>query len=113
MLSGASNLGPENPDLIRAIKARRAAVAKFNGVAPTAVPPDALTASGSGLDRDISPAYAAIQLDRVARARQLPVSTVRAIVRANTHGRELGFLGARTVDVMAVNLALARLPAAH
>jgi K+-transporting ATPase ATPase C chain len=74
--SSGSNLGPESPELIAAIKARRAQVARFNGVPEARVPADAVTASGSGLDPDISPAYARIQIDRVARARGLTVPEV-------------------------------------
>jgi K+-transporting ATPase ATPase C chain len=78
------------------------------GSAPShpAVPADAVTASASGLDPDISPAYARIQERCVAAARQVPLSVVAAIVRAHTAGRTLGFLGAPTVDVLAVNVAL-------
>lgn len=108
--SGASNLGPENPTLVKDIEARRAAVAAFNGVAPADVPPDALTASGSGLDPDISPAYAYLQVERVATARGLDPATVRALVAAQVTGRGLGFLGEPTVNVLALNLALQRLP---
>jgi len=107
--SSGSNLGPENPDLIKSIKQRRQQVATFNHVSQAQVPPDAVTASGSGLDPDISPAYAAIQEDRVARARQLPVSTVQKLVQEHTSGRTLGFLGEPTVNVLELNLALDRL----
>jgi len=107
--SSGSNLGPENPELIKAIKQRRQQVAAFNQVSPSQVPPDAVTASGSGLDPDISPAYAEIQETRVARARQLPVAEVRQLVRAQTRGRTLGFLGEPTVNVLELNLALDKL----
>ncbi len=105
--SGASNLGPNNPDLVASIGERRAAVAAENGVDPAAVPADALTASGSGLDPDISPAYAALQVARVARERGLPVATVEQLVAESTHGRDLGFIGEPTVDVVTLNAALA------
>jgi len=104
--SSGSNLGPANPNLTKAIKERRQQVATFNHVSQAQVPPDAVTASGSGLDPDISPDYADIQEDRVAQARRLPVSTVKKLVKENTHNRELGFLGEPTVDVLDLNLAL-------
>ena len=105
--SGASNLGPNNPDLVASIAERRAAVAASDGVDPAAVPADALTASGSGLDPDISPAYAEIQVARVARERGLPVATVEQLVAEHTRGRDLGFIGEPSVDVVTLNAALA------
>ncbi|MFC7327638.1 potassium-transporting ATPase subunit KdpC [Marinactinospora rubrisoli] len=104
--SGASNLGPNSPELRALVEERRAAVAAENGVPESAVPPDAVTASGSGLDPHISPAYAAIQVDRVAHARGLPPDTVRALVAEHTAGRPLGVLGAPGVNVLELNLAL-------
>ncbi len=104
--SSGSNWGPENPDLIKAITDRKAQVAAFDGVSQDRVPPDALTASGSGLDPDISPAYAAIQVNRVAAARNLSADEVRSLVAAHTRGRALGFLGEPTVNVVELNLAL-------
>ncbi|MGH3867184.1 MAG: K(+)-transporting ATPase subunit C [Pseudonocardiaceae bacterium] len=110
LFSGASNLGPSNPDLITSIDARRAAVAAFDGVPAASVPPDAVTASGSGLDPDISPAYASEQVTRVAKARGLDPSVVRALVAAHVQGRTLGILGEPRVNVVELNAALARLP---
>jgi K+-transporting ATPase ATPase C chain len=104
--SGASNLGPENKVLIADINARRATAAALDGVNPGQVPPDALLASGSGLDPDISPAYAAEQVPRVARVRGLSQAQVRALVAQNTKGRTLGFLGEPRVNVLNLNLAL-------
>jgi len=104
--SSASNLGPENKDLIAAVKDRRATAAKLDGVDPGQVPPDALLASGSGLDPHISPAYAAEQVARVARERGLDVTTVQALVTTFTQGRTLGFLGEPRVNVLELNLAL-------
>jgi len=110
--SGASNLGPNNPDLVKAVGDRRAAVAAFDSVAghpvtPADVPADAVTASGSGLDPDVSPAYARQQAYRVAAARGLDRARVLALVDAHTSGRVLGFLGEPHVNVLELNLALA------
>ena len=93
LFSAASNLGPNNSDLIQAIKQRQQAIASFDHVPVSEIPADAVTASGSGLDPGISPQNAAIQVNRVAQARNLPVSEVRALVDKYTQGRTLGFLG--------------------
>lgn len=106
LASAPSNLGPSNPDLLTAIAERRAQVAQTEGVDPAAVPPDALTASGSGLDPHISPAYAALQVERVARANGLSEATVRRLVEASTTGRTFGFLGEPGVNVLELNLAV-------
>ena len=98
--SGGSNLGPNNADLVAAVDERRKAVAALEGVAPSQVPPDAVTARGSGLDPDISPAYAALQVNRVARERGLSVEEVQKLVKASTEGRTLGFLGEPRVIVV-------------
>jgi K+-transporting ATPase ATPase C chain len=108
-VSGASNLGPNNTDLIKTIKERKAAVAAFDGVSPDSVPADAVTASGSGLDPAISKAYAYEQVTRVAKARGLDTATVNKLVADNTHSRALGFLGEEYVNVVELNLALADL----
>jgi K+-transporting ATPase ATPase C chain len=107
--SGASNLGPDDTRLTRTVKLRRIAIALFDRVASASVPPDAVTGSASGLDPDISPAYAYEQVDRVARARRLSPAVVRSLVDAHTQGRSLGFLGQQRVDVVTLNLALAKL----
>lgn len=104
--SSGSNLGPENPDLVAAIHTRRAEIAVREGVDPAQVPADALTASGSGLDPHISPAYARIQVPRVARERGLSEEEVRALVAAHTERPLLGLPGEPVVDVLALNLAL-------
>ena len=109
MASGGSNLGPNNADLVAAVDERRKAVAALEGVDPSQVPPDAVTASGSGLDPDISPAYAALQVNRVARERGLGVEQVQQLVKESTDGRVLGFLGEPVVNVVKLNAALARL----
>jgi K+-transporting ATPase ATPase C chain len=104
--SSGSNYGPENADLISAIGDRRAAVAAFEDVDPADVPADALTASASGLDPHISPAYALLQVDRVAAARGLDETEVRALVESRIQARDLGFLGEPRVNVLELNLAL-------
>jgi K+-transporting ATPase ATPase C chain len=104
--TSASNLGPENKDLIAAITERRATAAKLDGVAPEQVAPDALLSSGSGLDPHISPAYAAEQVTRIARERGLAQGQVRTLVARHTQGRTLGFLGEPRVNVLTLNLAL-------
>ena len=104
--SSASNLGPENTDLIASVKERRATAAALDGVAPAQVAPDALLASGSGLDPQISPAYAQEQIPRIARERGLSQARVQALVNENTQGRTLGFLGEPRVNVLNLNLAL-------
>jgi K+-transporting ATPase ATPase C chain len=109
MSSGASQYGPNNPDLVKLVDQRRQQVAELNGVDPSQVPPDAVTASGSGLDPHISPAYAAIQVNRVAREQGLPVAEVLKLVHENTEGRTLGVLGEPRVNVVKLNAALAAL----
>ena len=106
--SGGSNLGPNSPELADLIRQRRAEVAAFNGVPPDEVPADAVTASASGLDPAISPAYAAIQVDRVARERGVSRDRVAALLEGATVGRDLGFIGAPYVNVLELNLALDR-----
>ncbi|MCR6484690.1 potassium-transporting ATPase subunit C [Amycolatopsis sp. OK19-0408] len=103
MPSGASNKGPYNEDLVKTIQERRAAIAQREGVSPDQVPPDAVTASGSGLDPAISVAYADLQITRVARNTGLPVDRVRQLVEANTGGAGIGVPG---VDVLPLNLAV-------
>jgi potassium-transporting ATPase KdpC subunit len=108
-VSSGSNLGPENPDLVKAIRERNAQIAAFDGVAESAVPADAVTASASGLDPDISEAYALIQVDRVAQARGLDAATVKRLVASHLEGRLLGFIGEPVVNVVELNLALSQL----
>ncbi|TYC98381.1 potassium-transporting ATPase subunit KdpC [Arthrobacter echini] len=107
--SGGSNLGPENPDLLAAIDDRRAPIAQLEGVDPSAIPADALTASASGLDPHISPDYALLQAPRIAAERGLEEGDVEALVEANTQGPDLGYLGESTVNVLKLNIALAQL----
>ncbi|MFJ4172873.1 potassium-transporting ATPase subunit KdpC [Microbacterium sp. NPDC089696] len=104
--SSGSNLGPENADLVAAIEERRAAIAEREGVSEDAVPADAVTASGSGLDPHISVAYALLQVPRVAEARGLPEQQVRDLVESRIQGRDLGFLGEERINAAELNLAL-------
>ncbi len=91
--SAASNLGPNNPELVQLIKQRQKQIAAFDHVQISAIPPDAVTASASGLDPYISPQNAAIQVNRVAAEPAHQPGAVRALVQADTQGRTLGFLG--------------------
>ncbi len=106
LYSSASNLGPNNPALIQFIKQQRQQIAAFDHVSVSQIPADAVTASGSGLDPGISPANAAIQVDRVAAARHVSPATITALVQRYTQGRTLGFLGEPQVNVLLLNIAL-------
>ncbi|MFC5501780.1 potassium-transporting ATPase subunit KdpC [Lysinimonas soli] len=107
--SSGSNYGPENKDLISAIKSRQAAIEKLDGVSAEQIPADALTASASGLDPHISEAYALLQVPRIAHARGLAEADVRSLVEKHVQGRDLGYLGEPTVNVLELNLALTAL----
>ncbi|HEV2258933.1 MAG TPA: potassium-transporting ATPase subunit KdpC [Streptosporangiaceae bacterium] len=111
LFSSATNLGPTNPVEIKDIASLQKQISAFDHVPVSQIPPDAVTASGSGLDPDISPANAYIQVDRVAAARHLPVSEVRNLVTQNITGRTLGFLGEPTVNVLSLNILLDELSA--
>jgi K+-transporting ATPase ATPase C chain len=104
--SAASNLGPTNPVLVKDIQQRQQQIAAFDHVKISQIPADAVTASGSGLDPDISPQNAAIQVNRVAAARHVSPAAIRALVSQFTQGRTLGFLGEPRVDVLTLNIAL-------
>ncbi|GAA5143648.1 potassium-transporting ATPase subunit KdpC [Nocardioides marinquilinus] len=101
-----SNYGPEEPALVEQIEQRRAEVAEREGVAESQVPPDAVTASGSGLDPDISVAYADLQVPRVAAANGLSEQQVADLVEEHTSGRTWGTLGEPRVNVLLLNLAV-------
>ncbi len=107
--SSGSNLAMDNPDQIDAVTQRKAAIAAEDRTDPSAIPPDAVTASGSGLDPDISPEYAYLQVARVAEARELDPTAVRQLVDQHVTGRTLGFMGEPRVNVLELNLALERM----
>lgn len=104
--SSASNLGPNQAALAEAIATNRAEVAAREKVSPRSVPSDAVTASGSGLDPDISPAYAALQLPRVAAANELSEAAVRELIAQNTSSGVNAFLGQPSVNTTTLNAAL-------
>ncbi|MET7389986.1 potassium-transporting ATPase subunit C [Streptomyces sp. NPDC005529] len=116
ILSGATNRSGDNADLITWVKAAKAAVVRDNSTAdyevkPSDVPAEAVTSSGSGLDPDISPDYADLQIHRVAEKNRLPVAQVRELVDEHTDGRTLGFVGEPRVNVLELNIALRELVA--
>ncbi|MER6225656.1 potassium-transporting ATPase subunit C [Streptomyces sp. 900105755] len=111
ILSGATNLAADSKVLIQQVKDAKAAVVKDNSVpgytvTPAQVPADAVTSSGSGLDPDISPAYAELQVHRVAEKNDLSVAQVEKLVEDHTTGRTLGFIGEPRVNVLELNIAL-------
>ena len=107
--SSGSNYGPENSDLITAVKARKAAIAELDGVSGSSIPADAVTASSSGLDPHISVEYALLQVERIARVRTLSVASVTKLVDDQIQAPDLGYLGQSRVNVLELNVALATL----
>jgi K+-transporting ATPase ATPase C chain len=106
-----ANLGPRNPDLAKTVAAQAKAILKLEGpynpgLTIHDIPVDAVTTSGSGIDPDISPAYAKLQSRRVAAVRHLPLATVERLIDDNTDGRWLGFFGEPGVNVLELNVAL-------
>jgi K+-transporting ATPase ATPase C chain len=107
------NLGPTNPDLLKQIQGYAQAILKLErpynpGLTVHDIPVDAVTTSGSGIDPDISPAYAQLQSRRVAAVRHMPLSQVQKLISDNTDGRSLDFFGEPGVNVLKLNLALDR-----
>ncbi|MCD9872908.1 potassium-transporting ATPase subunit C [Streptomyces guryensis] len=116
ILSGATNLSADSKVLIKQVEDAKAAVVKDNSVSgytvkPSDVPADAVTSSGSGLDPDISPAYADLQVHRIAAQNGLSVTQVQKLVDEHTEGRTLGFMGEPRVNVLELNIALKALVA--
>jgi len=108
------NLGPTNPDLAKFVAGNAQAILKLErpynpGLTIQGIPVDAVTTSGSGIDPDISPAYAALQSRRVAAVRHLPLQTVQKLIEQSTDGRSWGFFGEPGVNVLALNIALDKL----
>jgi len=108
-----ANLGPTNADLAKNVRTQAQAILKLEGpynpgLTVHDIPVDAVTTSGSGIDPDISPAYAQLQSRRVAAVSHLPLATVRRLISQNTDGRSLGFFGEPGVNVLELNLALDR-----
>ena len=104
--SSGSNLGPTNPALVDAVKARIQVLKAADPDNKAPVPADLITASGSGLDPHISAAAAAYQVNRVAKARHINPEILRALIEANTEARQWGFLGEPRINVLTLNLAL-------
>ncbi len=105
--SGGSNLGPSSEELASTVEDRAAALRAANPDAPAEIPPDALTASGSGLDPHISPEYAAYQAPRVAQVRGISLEEMEALIAEHTEEAALGFLGEERVNVTELNVDLA------
>ncbi|MBO8196821.1 potassium-transporting ATPase subunit C [Streptomyces smyrnaeus] len=114
LVSGATNLSGDSEELLERVTDAKAAVVEDNSTAdhevePSDVPPDAVTSSASGLDPHISPAYAELQVHRVAERNHLAVERVAELVKRHTDGRVLGFMGEPRVNVLELNIALAEL----
>ncbi len=104
--SSGSNLGPSNPALAEALRARVEAIRSVHGESLHNIPVDLVTASGSGLDPHVSPVGALYQIDRIANNRHLPRTRVRELVESHIEGRTFGFLGEPRVNILRLNFAL-------
>ncbi|MFF4606580.1 potassium-transporting ATPase subunit KdpC [Streptomyces sp. NPDC001339] len=109
MTTGSSQLGADNPTLVKNVRDAKQQVAEFNGVPQSEVPKDAVTGSASAIDPGISVDYAGIQVKRVAKHNGLSVAQVEKLVKANTIGRTAGFLGEPSVNVLKLNIAVREL----
>jgi K+-transporting ATPase ATPase C chain len=109
LATGSSQLGAGDPTLVTAVGDAKKEVARFNGVSESEVPKDAVTGSASAIDPHISPAYAKVQVQRVARANGLDEALVNTLVKDHTEGRTAGFLGEPYVNVLELNIALMKL----
>ncbi|MEI5525679.1 potassium-transporting ATPase subunit KdpC [Streptomyces brasiliscabiei] len=109
LATGSSQLGADDPTLVKNVKAAKKQVAEFNGVPESEVPADAVTGSASAIDPDISPQYALIQVRRVAEANGLTATQVERLVKDHTQSRTLGFLDQPRVNVLELNIALKEL----
>ena len=104
--TGGGNLGPSNPDHLKAVRERLVGVTRQEGVTPDEVPSEMVTASGGGMDPHIPPAAAVLQATRVAQARGVPLERVQGLIGSHTEGPALGFLGRGRVNVLELTLAL-------
>lgn len=109
LATGSSQLSASNPKLVKMVEAAKKQVAAFNGVPESEVPEDAVTGSASAIDPDVSPAYAKIQVNRVATANGLTATQVEKLVKDHTQGRTAGFLDQPRVNVLELNIALKEL----
>jgi potassium-transporting ATPase KdpC subunit len=104
--TGGSNYGPSNPDHLKLVRERLDALTKQEGVSASQVPSEMVTASGSGLDPDIPPQAAELQIERVATARGVPLESIRELITSHTEPPTFGFLGRAHVNVLELNVAL-------
>jgi len=111
--SSGSNMGPLNPDFLKTVKDRVTLLQKTDPVNNNLIPVDLVTASGSGLDPEISPLAALYQIPHIAKARQIPAKSIETLIFSLIQKRTLGILGEPRVNVLALNLALDKLESTH